>query len=75
MSAYHFATSRTRLPARTVARRDAIVRKVIGRGAAFVQIREPTGSWLSWASIPNLGHPFDRARAQAVQDAWREAGV
>lgn len=75
MSEYHFAVTRGRLPARTVARRAIIARKVAGRGAAFFQIREPTGRWLSWGSIPGLGEPFDRARARAIQDAWRKAGV
>ncbi len=75
MSEFHFAVSRTRLPARTVVRRDRIARSVAGRGAAFVQIREPDGRWLSWASIPGLGDPFDRSRAKAVQDAWKKAGV
>lgn len=74
MAQHHFAVSRTLLPARTVQRRDSIAREIAGRTAAFVQICEG-GRWLSWASIPNRGEPFDRALAREIEAAWKAAGV
>ena len=47
----------------------------VTRGRLPARTREPTGRWLSWGSIPGLGEPFDRARARAIQEAWRKGGV
>jgi hypothetical protein len=59
------------LPKRESARRQRIAAK---HDAHWIEIEDPphSGRWRGWFTGPNLGHPFDRAMADAVLAEVRE---
>lgn len=74
MSDFFFAVTRKPVAARTAAKRDRIARRVGGPRCGYVTTKQPDGPH-SWGYAPNLGAPFDRATAAAIQAAWAKEGV
>ena len=65
---YLFALGPGHLPTRA----DRIARR---HGARLVNYTEPSGQRRHWFACPNLGAPFDAARAAAVLADLRAAGI
>lgn len=80
MSEYYFASftgSQTiKGGKKTAAKRSRIARKVGGAGCGYTYYYDDARKeWRGWGYCPNLGHPFDRDTALAIQTAWASAGV
>jgi hypothetical protein len=77
MSEYYFASVRgLMVPSEVIAnRRHAIARAVGGEGCGYVLATLPGEGRRAWGYCPNMGHPFDRAVASAIERAWMVEGV
>lgn len=72
MSQYLFGSGRGKIKPSIRKRIDAIANR---HDADFVNPNMPGEGWRFWFAGPNLGHPFDRAMANAVWEDLIKAGL
>lgn len=72
MSEHMFGVTRKTHNSETLERADAIARR---HGCYAVTVKLPGDPTRGWFAGPNLGHPFDRDREEAVMADLSAAGI
>jgi hypothetical protein len=72
MSEYLFGVSRQKPTRKAAKKMEQIAKR---HGAWLIEARIPGTGYQRWFASPNLGDPFDRARAKRVHDDLVKAGI